>query len=247
MEINDILYSGSYIGDRLLGDNDKVYLHATDISHCITKTCRIYELVKNGIKENIDIYSKNRMELGKAIHYYYQHVIYPELMISNKSHDFGRYPNMKSEEVIEVNLKLNIDNKLYISGTIDQLLEDNEGNLFIQDIKTTNSRSFNYISGAKTNHVIQLHVYMLLWNLNNPNLPIYTSRILYVNSSKPLETKVFRVDYNHDIIKHIYNQIDKFKEFIYDNKLPEPSYDYLDTWECNPKYCPFSDNCEFGM
>jgi hypothetical protein len=57
-----------------------------------------------------------------------------------------------------------------------------------------------------------------------------------------MKTKICKVSYGKRYYDFIEEQIRKYGEFVLTKELPEPNYDFMAKWECNPKYCPFSRN-----
>jgi len=329
--MNDIIYLGDYYykdkiqGERLkkdvsYGESHIIYpLHATNISHCISKTCQLFQCVENGIKIPFTEESMKKMEIGKSYHKLIQQDVdwkvsefyddtlgwYPPFHCTNPDHRHW----INSWEFIENQMvhyiQISDDKHIKISGTLDEFKIDSKG-FYIEDIKVT--FGFKWLKGARENHKIQLHVYMWLmeqseglhtyqipdnfplsllskefyyfkmeeyWNYHKDsgNMNQYKTfeeyiegetreedmcfwdldftkcrrgKVKYVDAFNPMRVKIYNVPYRKKYFDFIYEQIDKYKHFILDGELPEPNYDYLASWECDPKYCPFSRNSPLG-
>ena len=138
----------------------KYTIHATHISQCITKTCLYLTCALNNIQIPFSSQSINAMETGKALHLLYQQVIDVELS-KLKDDRFGWYPHEDIDSLTEVEFGMPYGEKIIVSGKIDEFKKTSEY-YFIEDIKTT--KGFKYVDKAKLNHVVQVHVYMMLYN-----------------------------------------------------------------------------------
>jgi hypothetical protein len=302
MEIVNVfenIYEENYQGSRLNKYDTYWVIHVTHLSHCITKATYLYDSAQKGDNIPFDDISIRRMELGKAIHLYYQDVIDHRLS-ELKDDKYGWYPSyhvddadMWDSEYIERNVTYWPHEDLMVSGTVDAIKLDSKG-FFIEDTKST--AGFKYIKGARENHKVQVHGYMYMfektnhplyeysrdqavkwleewnneaknemevWEETDENLmvfdlsdgkfwdldykPIHRSRIRYVDAYNIGNTKTAIVQFRRKYYDFFEEQIDKYYKYIKEGIRPEPNYDYLAKWECNPKYCPFSkDKCPYS-
>jgi hypothetical protein len=327
IDVGELYYKEKWQGERLLtetkmvnGEEQIIYpLHATNISHCITKTCLMFRAVEAGELMPFNKDSQRKMEVGKAFHKLHQQD--GDWKISELYYDerFGWYPPFHCtredhehwipvhhfiEKQMMWHIKISDHQWIAIKGTLDEFKLNSKG-FFIEDIKTT--FGFKWIKGAKENHKIQVHTYMWIMeqkkegDILSVNFPMITysremeevfhkelysrhknemkeemtfeeyfdeavpedercywnldftkchnAQIKYVDAFNPMRVKICDVPFRRKYFDHIEEQIEKYKNYLLTGELPEPNYDLLASWECDPKYCPFSadKSCKYRV
>ena len=274
IDLSDYYYKQKFQGERVKRskvDESIFEIHASHLSHCITKACYYLYCNENNIKIPFDQKSINNMEWGNALHMLHQKL--DRFLSELKDDQFGWYPWFDKRfdrsvvddwnfiEILNTEMYRNI---IQVFGTYDQEMMDSKG-IFIQEIKSTGG--YKWIDKPRKNHIVQVHVYLWLRerNVNTIDIwaelqeqwkdvaykPVRRVKIKYVDRYNPLKVKIFDVKFNIKHYDFIHEQLDKYYAFtnnlylhntfkLGDMIFPEPNYDYLADWECNPKYCPFS-------
>lgn len=277
-DLAEYYYKEKFQGDRLIRQTYKGYswniIHATHISHCIAKAEQLTECNRKDIRIGFSSYSVGSMESGKGVHLLHQREVDPA-MSDLKLDWYGWYPYkhdiegefkdhnpVEFRECVEVFHNWRYNPELHVYGTLDQYFMNNNY-FFIRDIKST--RGYKYVNGARLNHKIQVHVYIIqsemddiVSNLVNPfqkhnhffgnmaNRKIRHADVKYVNMFDPMDIKLCNVTYRKKYVDFIHEQLEKYLVYIRTGEITEPNYDYLAEWECNPKYCPFAEKSPLG-
>ena len=156
-----------------------------------------------------------------------------------------------------------------VMGTFDQEMMDSKG-IFIQELKSTGGMKWINEPRKNHEIQLHVYMWLREENVNAIDIwaenekrfgdetgrwhevaykPVRRGRIKYIDRYNPLKTKVYDIEFNQEHMDFILEQLNKYFEFVSyfdimiemnDFKFPEPNYDYLARWECNPEYCPFS-------
>jgi hypothetical protein len=326
IDVGELYYKEKWQGERLLcetkmvdGEEQIIYpLHATNISHCITKTCLMFRAVEAGELLPFNKDSQRKMEVGKSFHKLHQQDVgwklselyddkfgwYPPFHCTEEGHEHWIPVHHFIEHNMQWYIKISDYQWISVRGTLDQFKLNSKG-FFIDDIKAT--FGFKWIKGARENHKIQVHTYMWLieqkkegdvlsinfpmilfsekmesafqkelWKKHkddekwqgdygkffNEGVPskercywdldftkCHNAQITYVDAFNPMRVKICDVLFKRKYFDHIEEQIEKYKNYLLTGELPEPNYDLLASWECDPKYCPFSadKSCKYKV
>ena len=137
-----------------------------------------------------------------------------------------------------------VDEELELSAYIDAMFEL-DGELWIGEYKSINSRGFGYLKGPKPEHNIQAMTYLYVFNkqLKDGKFPKYEKykqavgiKFIYVNRDNS-QMQEFTVLPDDELFGEIINKIFLVREHTSKNTLPEKTKDW-----CNS--CPWRQKCE---
>ncbi|MGC9031214.1 MAG: PD-(D/E)XK nuclease family protein [Minisyncoccia bacterium] len=131
--------------------------------------------------------------------------------------------------------EVNIPPQEIISGRADAILTLNN-ELYVVDFKSMNSMLFRELSEPKIEHINQIQLYLHYFKIPKGIL-------LYVDKDT-LALKEFFVDYNKELCDSLISDLEKLKEKIDKNIIPERLKDYPDNWQC--RYCQFKEICKLA-
>src|SRR6056297_37873 len=120
-----------------------------------------------------------------------------------------------------------------ISGRADAILSI-DSQLYVLDIKSTNSNAFRYMKNPKEKHLYQIQLYLHFFNIQNGIL-------LYVDKDQQ-KLKEFEIDYDPDLANNLMKQFSKLKDKIDNNVVPARNDSYPSKGEC--RYCKFKELCK---
>jgi len=131
--------------------------------------------------------------------------------------------------------EVNIPPQEIISGRADAIVTLNN-ELYVVDFKSMNSMVFKELSTPKPEHVNQIQLYLHYFKIPKGIL-------LYVDKDT-LSLKEFYIEYDQQLCLNLLSDLQKLKEKIDKNLVPERLTDYPDNWQC--KYCPFKEICKLA-
>ena len=184
-------------------------------------------------------------EIGNSFHYWVQNT--PRILGNNRR---GRWrcsacryltlfgpsptyscPRCKAapDAFIYEEIQISMEHPYYLSGHPDMFVERPAGNFRIMEIKSINSKDFNYINNPLPEHVWQVHSYMLACIHDSMNISVTVDKdICYITYiSKAYErnnfpVKTFIVKRDLHIMAMIKDKLAQFKTGIEDGILPLP-------------------------
>lgn len=137
---------------------------------------------------------------------------------------------VKSSE--EFNFEGHCDAVVDVRGS--KYAQNNQNDIFVVDFKSMKDEMFTALDGAKSEHVIQVHIYM--WILN-----LHSAVVVYENKNDQRVREEF-VPRNEAIIDKIKSQAIWLKELLKHKKLPfKPNGFTKSQFPCF--LCEFSDIC----
>jgi hypothetical protein len=126
-----------------------------------------------------------------------------------------------------------LDEKLNISGSIDDIIEFPSGKRYVLEIKTMNSNQFSRLTSPKSDHLMQVQIYMLVMGVDE-------AIVLYIAKDWPHDMKEYKV--KRGDINVILRRWSKVKEALIADNCS------ILEWECKPGdktdgKCPARDIC----
>ena len=147
-------------------------------------------------------------------------------------HDFMQGKVLKDKIVsMEESIHIPIENGVQIVGRYDMLGCDSEG-AYLVDFKSTAWLKDDKVD-ASEHHKVQANIYLHALGIERG--------FIYEISKKNLLIKVFEVKYDPDLF-----ELTRLRALEVDKaiKLLEcPAKDPQASWECNPKFCPYAEEC----
>ncbi|MEM4641152.1 MAG: CRISPR-associated protein Cas4 [Candidatus Pacearchaeota archaeon] len=128
-------------------------------------------------------------------------------------------------------VEIEIPNNELIHGRADAIINI-KGEPYVVEIKSVNAARFKKESPDE-DHVKQLQLYLYFFKIKKG--------ILIYENKDTQELKEFLINYDENIVKKIFSEFNKLKEFVDKNIVPEIPKD-LEDWRCD--YCPYIEECE---
>jgi len=176
---------------------------------------QIYYSFKNAPKKQIDPNFLRLFDLGNHLH----RLIMRSLL------------NIKDIKVVAS--EVNIPPQEIVSGRADAILEVNR-ELYVLDIKSINSKAFEYLKDAKEDNILQVQLYLHYFKVKKGIL-------LYIDKDK-LRLKEFIVNYDSKQVEKLLKEWTELRKQIDSDILPEKLPDYPSGWKC--RYCKFVEICK---
>lgn len=152
----------------------------------------------NIIREQRNVQSEMTLAMGSALHGIVQAQFQMAGLISHPDH-------CEVEYIIEEH---------HVRGRADFLVHHPDGNTYICELKTQNSRSFDFQNEIKPSWDAQLS--MALHGIGYP-----TGILLVLESGYPYRMKEYRVNRNDGLLSEIFAKFDHVRECIAHNTPPE--------------------------
>jgi len=139
--------------------------------------------------------------------------------------------NIKNIKVVAT--EVNIPSSDLVSGRADAIVEK-DNVLYVLDIKSINSKAFDYLESAKEDNVLQVQLYLHYFGIEKGIL-------LYVNKDN-LKLKEYIIDYDKKVAESLIKDFEKLRKQIDSDEMPPRIKGYPLFWQC--KYCKFKSVCD---
>ena len=147
-------------------------------------------------------------------------------------HQLIMKPLLSMRDVHVVASEVNIPPQKIISGRADAVISDGK-NMYVLDIKSTNSMLFDKMTEPKEENVDQIQMYLHY-------LEIPKGILLYVNKNT-LVLKEYVVNYDKKRVTGLLKHLEETKKKIDSDIVPDRISSYPDNWQC--RYCQFKELC----
>jgi len=211
-----------YIQENYEDKKKKIgYYYPSQIPYCLRKQYWDYIDPLPPSEESINVFF-----LGNLIHEAVEKILGEK--ISGKS---------EKQLLIPVDLRQGI----FITGRADLVLENDEDEITVVEIKTTNSLVYKDKDGFKEknepseHHIVQIMPYLYAFNAKQ-------GIIVYIDRQR-MKMKEFVVHRDWRMMEKIFERVRKLHEHIVKKKLPPPESmkDPRRRWECG--YCQYKFRC----
>ena len=149
---------------------------------------------------------------------------------------------LKAKSERKILIPIDVLQGIFIAGRADSVYEDEEGNVYVVEIKTINSLTYR---DKKTHEIKELdkpkphHVYQIM-----PYLYAFNARgiIIYIERNT-FKTKEFEVLKDPAIMREVMERAKRLHEYLLTRTLPPPEakHDPANRWQCS--YCPYKWRC----
>jgi CRISPR-associated protein Cas4 len=128
-----------------------------------------------------------------------------------------------------------------IHGRIDSIVQMNEKKTVVE-FKSINNRGFKYLKRPKTQHVIQVQLYLwFLKHFDDKHCDIDDcGRIIYEDKDEQYH-KEFPIEYSPQIVADVFQLVSFFDRHLDEGTVPTRFFSDSD-WQC--KYCQYHDVCK---
>jgi len=161
----------------------------------------LWNNLKNPTARKFDSKTKRILEMGDMIHQQFMKVF--------------------AASGILVASEIDIPKTELIHGRCDAIITDKVKN-YIVDIKSTNMWTYQKLTEAKPDDVVQVQLYMHFFNIHNGIL-------IYCNKNDG-GIKEYHLTYNKDLCEDVLYKLQKVKKMIAENIEPEKKCSCGDSW-----------------